>query len=113
MSGAESCVSSSWLTVCAPSSIWSFYDRHGKPRSVKSFSHMVKKLGESIGVKLSPHLFRHQHASQLLRAGVPIKTVQVRLGHASAQTTLNVYGHLIPDDDPALAVVESWLDWMI
>ncbi|MEW8508515.1 MAG: tyrosine-type recombinase/integrase [Candidatus Thiodiazotropha sp.] len=80
---------------------------------MKSFSHMVKKLGESIGVKLSPHLFRHQHASQLLRTGVPIKTVQVRLSHASAQTTLDVYGHLIPDDDPALAVVESWMDGMI
>ncbi|MCU7931446.1 MAG: site-specific integrase [Candidatus Thiodiazotropha sp. (ex Codakia rugifera)] len=90
-----------------------FYDRHGKPRSVKSFSHMVKKLGDSIGVRLTPHIFRHQHASQLLRSSVPIKAVQMRLGHASAQTTLDVYGHLIPDDDPALAVVESWMDGML
>jgi hypothetical protein len=28
-----------------------------------------------------------------------VKTVQVRLGHPSAKTTLDVYGHLFPDEE--------------
>jgi len=30
-------------------------------------------------------------------AGVPIKTVQVLLGHKSISTTLDIYGHLSPE----------------
>lgn len=30
-----------------------------------------------------------------------MKVVQARLGHASARTTLDVYGHLWPDDEDA------------
>ncbi len=88
-----------------------FYDRHGNPRSVKSFSHMVSKHGKLAGVLgLSPHVFRHQHASQLIAAGVNIKAIQKRLGHATVNTTLDVYGHLLPGEDPALAAVGEWLD---
>lgn len=40
---------------------------------------------------------RHTHASMLLAANVPIHVVQQRLGHESIQTTVNVYGHLVPE----------------
>ncbi len=43
------------------------------------------------------HDLRHTCASLLLAAGVGIKDVQAQLGHASAQVTLDVYGHLMPD----------------
>lgn len=33
----------------------------------------------------------------LLGAGVPIHIVQYRMGHESITTTVNVYGHLVPD----------------
>ncbi len=42
------------------------------------------------------HDLRHTCASLLLAARVDIKTIQTQLGHASAQVTLDVYGHLIP-----------------
>jgi integrase len=35
----------------------------------------------------------------LIRHGESVKTVQARLGHASAVETLNTYGHLWPDAD--------------
>lgn len=43
------------------------------------------------------HDLRHTHASWLLAAGVPIYVVQARLGHESIQTTVDTYGHLLPD----------------
>lgn len=36
---------------------------------------------------LTWHSLRHFHATELLRAGVPVKSVQARLGHASAAMT--------------------------
>ena len=42
------------------------------------------------------HDLRHTHASLLLKAGVPIKVVSERLGHASATFTLNTYQWLLP-----------------
>lgn len=50
------------------------------------------------------HDLRHSHASHLLKAGVNIKVVSRRLGHASVSFTLDRYGHLMPDDDAAAAV---------
>lgn len=49
------------------------------------------------------HDLRHSHASWLLAAGVPIHIVQARLGHESIQTTVDTYGHLLPDAQLAAA----------
>ncbi len=38
-------------------------------------------------------------ASLLIASGGDVKVVQARLRHASAKTTLDVYGHLWPDSD--------------
>ena len=43
--------------------------------------------------------FRHSHATNLIRAGVPIKVVSRRLGHKDASTTMNVYWHLFQEDE--------------
>ena len=43
------------------------------------------------------HDLRHSHASWLLSQGIPIHVLQRRLGHQSIQTTVDVYGHLMPD----------------
>jgi integrase len=45
------------------------------------------------------HDLRHYFASLLIADGLDVKTVQARLRHASAKTTLDVYGHLWPDRD--------------
>ena len=39
------------------------------------------------------------YASLLIRHGESVKTVQSRLGHASAVETLDTYSHLWPDSD--------------
>ena len=43
------------------------------------------------------HQFRHIHSSLLHDLGVPAKIAQQQLGHASADTTLNFYTHVIPE----------------
>src|SRR5271156_1618246 len=45
------------------------------------------------------HDLRHYLASLLIASGADIKTVQARLRHASASTTLDTYGHLWLDAD--------------
>jgi integrase len=45
------------------------------------------------------HDLRHYFASLLIASGLDVKTVQARLRHASAKTTLDIYGHLWPDTD--------------
>jgi hypothetical protein len=45
------------------------------------------------------HALRHYYASLLIRHGESVKTVQARLGHASATETLDTYSHLWPDSD--------------
>jgi integrase len=56
------------------------------------------------------HALRHFYASLLIRHGESVKTVQARLGHASAAETLDTYSHLWPDsDDRTRAAVDSVL----
>ena len=56
------------------------------------------------------HSLRHTYASALIHAGLSVKTVQARLGHASAVETLEVYSHLWPDsEDDTRAAIDGWL----
>lgn len=48
---------------------------------------------EAAGVRLNLHGFRHWHATHLLDLGIPVRTVQERLGHSAASITLNTYAH--------------------
>jgi integrase len=45
------------------------------------------------------HDLRHYLVSLLIASGADIKTVQARMRHTSARTTLDTYGHLWPDAD--------------
>jgi len=57
------------------------------------------------------HDLRHYFASLLIANGADVKTVQARLRHGSAKTTLDTYGHLWPDkDESTMAIVDSVID---
>ena len=45
------------------------------------------------------HALRHYYASLLIRFGESVKTVQARLGHATAAETLDTSSHIWPDSD--------------
>lgn len=44
--------------------------------------------------RITPHGFRHTHASLLLEAGESVKVVQHRLGHENSKVTLDIYAHI-------------------
>lgn len=48
--------------------------------------------------RITPHHFRHSHASLLLQAGVPVKEVSERLGHKDIKITLEIYSHVMPKE---------------
>ena len=70
-----------------------------------------KRLLKEVGIEETRlHDARHTVASLMLSAGVPIKTVQVTLGHSSIQMTADTYGHLMPDDaDRAAEAIDRML----
>lgn len=49
------------------------------------------------------HDLRHTAAALMIAEGAHPKAVQSHLGHSSIQVTMNVYGHLLPDDLDRLA----------
>lgn len=53
------------------------------------------------------HDLRHTHASWLIARGVPLPVIQRRLGHKSITTTIDRYGHLLPDVEAAAADAAS------
>ncbi|MDD3224727.1 MAG: tyrosine-type recombinase/integrase [Clostridium sp.] len=43
------------------------------------------------------HSLRHTYATKLFEKNVPIKTVQMLLGHSDISTTSNIYTHVMPE----------------
>lgn len=62
--------------------------------SYVTFKSLLKKAGLRDNIRF--HDLRHTHATQLLQAGVDIKSVSERLGHSSIRITLDTYTHVLP-----------------
>jgi integrase len=77
-----------------------------------TFSDVWRRAAGPLGIPSGGgyHLLRHFYASLLIRAGESVKVVQERLGHTSAQMTLDIYSHLWPEDaDRTRAAVDGVL----
>jgi integrase len=74
---------------------WVFADPDGNP------PHAISQAFERITARASIpiirlHDLRHTHATLLIQAGVPVKVVSERLGHATPAFTINTYQHVLP-----------------
>ena len=76
------------------------------PLPPDSVTKRFQKLRDSLGLgRVRLHDLRHFTATRLIAAGVPIRTVSGRLGHANPSTTLAVYAHFVEASDQDAAAV--------
>jgi integrase len=61
-----------------------------------SFSRDFTQLMGTLKLKITLHGLRHTHATALLAAGIPVKVISERLGHASVIITQDIYAHVLP-----------------
>lgn len=73
----------------------------GGLRDPRDFTRHLHAVAREIGLSGDVHLhtLRHTHATYLLEGGTPMRVVQERLGHSTINTTLAVYGHVLPGRD--------------
>lgn len=74
-----------------------FPNKSGKPlRESKLLPRVLQPAAERPGLgRVTWQQFRHIHSSLLNDLRVPVKIAQEQLGHASIQTTLNIYTHVV------------------
>jgi hypothetical protein len=79
-------------------------DGNGRDANGKPYSRNNKKPKRKVHYEgLKFHELRHTQATLLLAHGEDVKTVQARLGHSKASTTLDMYAHAIPEKDKEAA----------
>jgi len=65
--------------------------------ATRAFSRLRDRLDLPAWVHL--HGLRHLQVTQLLDAGVPLRSVSGRVGHRNPSTTTNIYAHWIQESD--------------
>lgn len=74
-----------------------FTDDFGRPIHPDAvFGYFERAVRNSGLPMLNFHGLRHSHATVLLQAGVAVRVVAERLGHADPAMTLRVYQHVVP-----------------
>jgi integrase len=89
------------LVFCAPDG------RPLNPDTVSQWFDRTVRRSELPRIRL--HDLRHTHATHLLAAGVNVKIVSERLGHASVAFTLDTYGHVMPGQQASAAAAVAAL----
>jgi site-specific recombinase XerD len=83
-----------------------FLTRTGRPLDRQVVHHVVRRAGRVAGLAAHPHQLRRSLATHLVRAGVPVPTVQHLLGHARLASTATYLRLDVSDLRHAVEVLE-------
>ena len=76
---------------------WMFTDGRGEPIHPHAISQSFERIARRAQVRvIRLHDLRHTHGTLLITAGVPVKVVSERLGHATPVFTIDTYQHVLP-----------------
>lgn len=98
------------LTVDRPGSAFLFTaEKGGKVHHGVFYTKVWKPACEKAGLepRPRPHDLRHSQVAWLVARGVPLPVIQARLGHEKITTTIDTYGHLLPELQQAAADAAS------
>ncbi|MEX2624234.1 MAG: site-specific integrase [Acidimicrobiia bacterium] len=76
---------------------WVFTNTDGKPVHPHSISQTFERIANRACLpRIRLHDIRHTHGTLLIKAGIPVKVVSERLGHANPAFTIDTYQHVLP-----------------
>ena len=89
-----------------------FPSENGTLLRADSFTKMMYRFTEKVGIKASPHCLRHTFVF-LSRKKLTLKELQYALGHDESTTTLDIYGDMIEDSSEETAnILDNIFDQM-
>jgi integrase len=93
------------LGVAVSGKIWVFSAKpdYSRPRDPSSLTRRYARLVAGLEIKTQLKELRHYSATELLTAGVDLRTVAGRLGHGDGTTTLRHYAAWVGAADKAAA----------
>jgi integrase len=81
-----------------------FVQPDGQPLHPERISALFRRQVKAACLPTIPlHGLRHTYATLALSAGVNPRIVSARLGHSTVALTLDIYSHVLPQDDQAAA----------
>jgi site-specific recombinase XerD len=80
--------------------LFSYRPEHDRPCDPSGVTHRYARMCTELGIDSHLHVLRHYSATELLTAGVDLRTVAGRLGHGGGgATTLRVYAAWVGESD--------------
>jgi integrase len=84
--------------------VFSYTADNSGPANPDGITHRFARLCKRLGIDSHLHALRHYSATELISAGVDVRTVAGRLGHGGGgTTTLRVYAAFVPESDKRAA----------
>jgi integrase len=104
---AERCAALGF-TLAEDAFVFSYQPDHARPCNPDAVSHRYVRMCAALGIDSHLHALRHYSATELIAAGIDVRTVAGRLGHGGGgTTTLKVYAAWVAESDRKAAAILS------